>query len=268
MAGWMRVRDGSGLGFDEIVAISSQELSEAQVLRIRGARADGEPLKFWRAVGETLGSSADLMEDSFTGELQRAPGQWMDVRFEPDRADSYRHHNVGQPLHSDCAYIPEDRSGDIAVFFLERQARDGGDSLFVDAATVDAFVRDRDPKLHQLLTTLPIRFGKATGTGRTAKVLDRRDGRLKINWNYFRVLPGQGEAVDRLRADFHALLQQMVDEGASASFRLEKGEVVFFHDDEVLHGRRAYAAEHSGDRLLWKTYFRSFAAGAELRRAG
>jgi hypothetical protein len=30
---------------------------------------------------------------------------------------------------------------------------------------------------------------------------------------------------------------------------------VFFRDEEVLHGRRDFEAEQSGDRLLWKTYF-------------
>jgi hypothetical protein len=118
------------------------------------------------------------------------------------------------------------------------------------------------PGLYAALTSLPVRFGKAGQRGRTTTVLSRRDGRLKINWNYFRVLPGQGGAVDRLREDFRLLLEQMIEDGAVESFRLEAGDTVFFRDEEVLHGRRDFAAEHSGDRLLWKTYFTGQALAA------
>jgi hypothetical protein len=119
------------------------------------------------------------------------------------------------------------------------------------------------PRLYELLTSLPVQFGKAGVFGRTTPILSRRDGRLKINWNYFRVLPGQGEAVDRLREDFRLFLEEMVEAGAVECFRLDEGDAVFFRDEEVLHGRRDFAAEQSGDRLLWKTYFTPHAQGAE-----
>jgi len=141
------------------------------------------------------------------------------------------------------------------LFYLERQAQAGGESLFVDAATVAERARALRPDLYEALTRLPVHFGKAGAPGRTTTILAIRDGRLKINWNYFRVLPGQGEAVDRLREDFRDFLEQMIVDGAVESFRLDEGDAVFFRDEEVLHGRRDFAAERSGDRLLWKTYF-------------
>ena len=51
------------------------------------------------------------------------------------------------------------------------------------------------------------------------------------------------------------------------SFRLEAGDAVFFRDEEVLHGRRDFAAEQSGDRLLWKTYFMPSAEAAYSARS-
>jgi len=123
--------------------------------------------------------------------------------------------------------------------------------------TVAERARRRAPQLHEALTTLPVHFGKAGQPGRTTTILFVSNGGLRINWNYFRVLPGQGEAVDRLRQDFRLSLEQMVDDGAVESFRLDEGDAVFFRDAEVLHGRRDFAAERSGDRLLWKTYFTS-----------
>jgi hypothetical protein len=118
------------------------------------------------------------------------------------------------------------------------------------------------PGLYAALTSLPVQFGKAGAPGRTTTILSRRDGRLKINWNYFRVLPDQGAAADRLREDFRLFLEDMVEAGAVESFRLDEGDAVFFRDEEVLHGRRDFAAEQSGDRLLWKTYFMPSAEAA------
>ena len=254
MADWMKTCDASALSEAEVAALIGVQMQTAKTLRIRGVQA-ADPLAFWRRMGETLGPSANIIEDSVTGELQSADGRWMDVRFEPDRSDTYRHHNVGQPLHSDNAYHPAELAARLALFFLERQAEAGGESLFVDAETIDAYAQAHAPELRDALFDLPIRFGKAGGATRIEPVLSRRFGRLKVNWNYFRVLPGQGAAVDDLRATFAGLLQRLVQDGAAQSFRLEAGDAVFFRDDEVLHGRKAYAAVNSGDRLLWKTYF-------------
>jgi len=260
--GWLRVLDVAGLDVEALRALVRAEMAGACAVRLRHAAPTGDPLTFWRAVGDAIGVASDIVEDSATGAPRRAPGAWMDVRFEPDRRDSYRHHKVGQPLHSDGAYTPPEFAQEIALFYLERQARSGGESLFVDAATVAAHARAQAPDLYEALTTVPVHFGKAGAPGRTATVLSTRDGRLKINWNYFRVMPGQGEAVDRLREAFRSFLERMIEDGVVACFRLQAGDAVFFRDEEVLHGRRDFAAEQSGDRLLWKTYFMPASAAA------
>jgi alpha-ketoglutarate-dependent taurine dioxygenase len=257
MAGgsWLKVLDVAGMDAEGLRALVGAEMPGAGALRLRNARPKGDALAFWRSVGEALGGGVDLVEDSVTGKPRLAPGAWMDVRFEPDRADTYRHHKVGQPLHTDGAYSPWEYHLEFGLFYLARQARSGGESLFIDAGAVAERVARLAPGLHEALTGLPVQFGKHGVPGRTSTILYARDGRQKVNWNYFRVLPGQGEAVDRLREDFRAFLEAMVDDGAVASFRLEEGDAVFFRDAEVLHGRRDFAAEKSGDRLLWKTYF-------------
>jgi alpha-ketoglutarate-dependent taurine dioxygenase len=64
--------------------------------------------------------------------IERALGGAVgDVRFKPNRADTFRYHNVGQPLHTDGAYLPD--SGDIVLFYMAKQAQAGGESLFIDA---------------------------------------------------------------------------------------------------------------------------------------
>jgi alpha-ketoglutarate-dependent taurine dioxygenase len=259
---WLKVIDAAALDAQALRTLVRAEMADTCVLRLRNARPTGNPLDFWRAVGEVVGISSDVVEDSTTGQLKIVPGAWEDVRFEPDRADTYRHHKVGQPLHSDGAYVPPAYAQEIALFYLERQAESGGESLFTDAAAVAERAQALNPPLYEALTTLSVHFGKAGLPGRTTTILSSRDGRLKINWNYFRVLPGQGEAVDRLREDFRLFLERMIEAGAVESFRLAAGDAVFFRDEEVLHGRRDFAAEQSGDRLLWKTYFMPSAEAA------
>jgi alpha-ketoglutarate-dependent taurine dioxygenase len=254
--------DAAGMSAAALRELVRSEMTDRRVLRLRRASPAGDPLAFWRNIGEAVGPSSDIIEDAVTGCPKVVPGAWMDVRFEPDRPDTYRHHKVGQPLHSDCAYVAPEYAQEIALFYLERQAQSGGESLFVDAATVAARTRALAPHLYEALTTLRVDFGKAGAPGRTTTILSRRDGRLKINWNYFRVLPGQGEAVDQLRESFRLFLERLVEDGDVACFRLDDGDAVFFRDEEVLHGRRDFVAERSGDRLLWKTYFTPVAVAA------
>lgn len=242
--------------------------AQAKVLKVAGFKAPGDPLAFWHQAGMALGRPARFLEasDGKPLEVTHAGGDWMDVRFEPDRLDTYRHANVGQPLHSDGAYAAVVQ--DIGLFFLERQAREGGESLFVDAADIAACAAATNPQLHHDLFHTPVRFGKGAAAGRATPILRELEGRLKINWNWFRVLPDQGYLIGKLREDFRLFLEGMVQSSPTvAAFRLNAGEVLFFRDDEVLHGRRGYAAKVSGDRVLWKTYFTSLQAQARIAGA-
>ncbi|WP_374571544.1 TauD/TfdA family dioxygenase [Phenylobacterium sp.] len=260
---WLKVLDGSALAEDAVEDVIRKGMAEAKVLRIVGMKPKGDPLAFWGEKGKVTGAPAVVLESS-DGAIIPADAGWMDVRFEPDRPDTYRHANVGQPMHTDGAY--SDDGQDIGLFFLERQAESGGESLMIDAETIAERLSKTDPDLLERLFSTTVRFGKGEA-GRIAPILVRQGERLKIHWNWFRVLPGQGEAVDKLREDFRAALEDMVEDGTVAAFRLQPGDAVFFRDDEVLHGRKAYAAKVSGDRLLWKTYFVSDPARARTHAA-
>jgi alpha-ketoglutarate-dependent taurine dioxygenase len=249
---WFQHLDASGLSGADLRALVPERMRQVSVLRVSGVTPQGDPRDFWQEIGETLGRCAQTLEDSVTGEEIQAPGGWMDVRFEPDRLDTYRHAKVGQPLHSDTAYGTAIQ--DIGLFYLQKQASSGGESLFVGGQAVVDYLSVHDADLLERLLTTPVRFGKGKAT-RTTTVLRQAGGCTKVNWNWFRVLPDQGEAVATLREDFKLALEAMIADEAVTAFRLQAGDAVFFRDDEVLHGRKAYEAEVSGDRLLWKTYF-------------
>jgi alpha-ketoglutarate-dependent taurine dioxygenase len=255
MSGWFETLDGGDLDLFGLCAAVKVGMASAKVLRVVGVRPAEAPLTFWLRTGEALGRRTNRLEDSVSGEAVEIDGGWMDVRFDPDRLDTYRHSNVAQPLHTDGAYRPYAQN--IGLFFLERQAEAGGESLFLDAQAVVDWLSREDPELLSRLISTDVAFGKGRGPQVATPILYRKDGRLKVNWNWFRVLPDQGEAIDSLREAFRHVLERLVDEGVATAIRLHAGDAIFFRDDEVLHGRKAYAAEASGDRLLWKTYFKS-----------
>jgi alpha-ketoglutarate-dependent taurine dioxygenase len=255
MSGWFATLEAGDLDPAGLHAAVKARMADAKVLRVVGAKPAGPPLSFWLEAGEVLGQPTGQIEDSVSGEAVAVDGGWMDVRFDPDRLDTYRHSNVAQPLHTDGAYRPH--AQDIALFFLERQAEAGGESLFLDGEAVADWLSREDPDLLSRLMSVEVAFGKGRGERVTTPILHRERGALKVNWNWFRVLPDQGEAVDSLREAFRQLLDRLVDEDVATAIRLETGDAVFFRDDEVLHGRKTYAAAVSGDRLLWKTYFKS-----------
>ncbi|MFN3523342.1 MAG: TauD/TfdA family dioxygenase [Phenylobacterium sp.] len=141
-ATWLKVLDGLALSPGDVSTAIAEGMAQAKVLRIVGLRPPGDPLRFWWTAGEVMGAHAQVLESS-DGKVVPAGAGWMDVRFEPDRLDTYRHANVGQPLHTDGAYF--DDKQDIGLFFLERQADSGGESLFVDADTIAKRLAKVDP---------------------------------------------------------------------------------------------------------------------------
>jgi hypothetical protein len=263
--GWFQTLDGAGQDATSLGRATAERMASACALRVRNATPQGPALNFWKTVGEALGRNAGLIEDSASGELTAEGGEWMDVRFEPDRLDAYRHAKVGQPLHTDGAYVARQDAREMVLFYMERQADEGGESLMIDAEGLARHAQAVAPELYVRLTTLPVKFGKNSGAPRVTPILRTEAGRRKVNWNYFRVLPDQGAEAAALREDFRAFLETMIEQGQVPEFRLESGEALFFRDDEVLHGRRAFEAKESGDRLLWKTYFT--ASPAEARDA-
>jgi alpha-ketoglutarate-dependent taurine dioxygenase len=256
--GWFATHDGAADAV-RLTEVVRDKMSRYHVLHLRNVVPSGDPLGYWLRVGGTLGSPLKISEDGDTGERKHDESLWSDVRFTPNRPDTYRYHNVGQPLHTDGAYLPD--AGDIVLFYMAKQAPAGGESLFIDAATLAAHAEAEAPALLKALTTIPIRFGKQ-GSERVVPVLQYQGDRLKVNWNYYRVLPDQGAVIARLREEFQDFLDHLVNSGRVLEFTMCDGDVVLFRDRDVLHGRRAYAAQDSGDRLLWKSYY------ADRERAG
>lgn len=240
---------------NELAESIRKALGRSVVVHVINAAISAEPLRFWESVIGEIGEFATVGEEP-SGQRAQEKSIWMDVRFDPRHHQSFRHFNSAQPLHTDGAY-DEEYPG-TAFFFCAKQAPAGGATLFLDVVDLVAVLRQEAPALYHDLTTMPVHFSKLGGAGKTCCILDEDEAGPRVNWNYYRVAPGQGPQIDALRDRFHAFLQtRFVDKDDLLALRLETGDAVFFQDTRVLHGRHAYEAQEAGDRLIWKCYFSS-----------
>ena len=252
---WFAIHDSNCDTVEQLIEIVRDEMSRHHVLWLRNVAASGDPLDYWLRVGSALGSPVTTGEDADTDKQKYNGGVWSDVRFHPNRPDTFRHHNVGQPLHTDGAYLPEAEAGEFVLFYMAKQAQTGGGSLFIDADTLAVHAAAEAPALLKALMTIPVQFGKKDFV-RVAPILQYKGDQLKINWNYYRVLPDQGKTVTRLKEEFQIFLNYLTDNHRILEFTMHDGDVVLFKDQDVLHGRRDYAARAPGDRVLWKSYYK------------
>lgn len=237
----------------DVASLVSDALARSVLVHVVDAEVSGDPLAYWEEVIRQIGSFAAVGEDPLGHRLEEK-SIWMDVRFDPRHHQSFRHFNSAQPLHTDGAY--EEEYPGTAFFFCATQAPAGGATLFLDIEDLVSVLQKEEPALHTKLTTVPIHFSKLEGKGKRGCPIDQDAHGWRVNWNYYRVTPGQGETVEQIRERFHTFLQtRFVETGDLLPLRLETGEGVFFKDTRVLHGRHAYEAEVAGDRLLWKCYF-------------
>ncbi len=239
----------------------SSALRHSVVVHVLNRSHVEQPLKYWEDVVSRLGEPVYEGEDSHTGVTHPQDSIWSDVRFDPHVSASFRHQNSAQPLHTDGAYLAD--APDLVLFYCARQAASGGATLFLDVIDLVAGLTREYPDLYRALTTVPVEFRKATNKGKTSPILSFDEQGARINWNYYRVAPDQPEEVLMLREALHEVLTTRFMHGKETlPIRLRPGEAVIFNDVRTLHGREAYSACQSGDRLLWKCYIAPAKQGA------
>ena len=251
---WYLNYDGASDSLESLrAAISSTFANGVRAMHVTGVDAGADPLTFWHAAASGLGSSIAIRQDAAVGTVRFGNHDWMDVRFEPSRQDTFRHACVAQPLHTDGAHVAG--AGGFALMFMAKQAQSGGETVLVDAATVARILDRDDPALLRDVTELPVHMVLPPGEGSRDPLLARAGDDWTIRWNYYRVAPGQHERIDAMRERFSAALARIADSSDAVQFLLGEGDALILDDTTVLHGRRAFAASERSDRLMWKTYF-------------
>lgn len=231
------------------VAPVEQELNHCirqyKIVHLKNVPFEIDYRAFYRRLAAGLGKPMAIGEDVATG---NATGeQWVDIRYDKARAATFQYSNTRQPLHTDAAYTNFDL--DINFFFCLQQADVGGATTFADMQQVWHLLKTYEPELATRIETTEVHFGKGADQRKKSKIIYQGADCLKANWNYYRVAPENGAEVLKLREDFHRFLEsRIVAGGLLHPVSLKAGECLFFHDNEVLHGRNAFY----GDRHLIK----------------
>jgi alpha-ketoglutarate-dependent taurine dioxygenase len=224
-------------------------LEANKVVVVREYESDIEPLDFFESLADKLGYIHPIDEDIVTG--KSTGKKWIDITYDPQIKDKYRTAPVAQPLHTDASYV--DIRDNIQFFYCVSQASLGGSTVFIDANfLVQLMKKASEQELIQRLMDTTVIFSKDTRK-RVSPILRRNHNTYRFNWNYYCRDANNSPAVKALFEDFHTFLQmRVVQSGLLTEVLLKKNDVVFFHDELVLHGRNSYFADFPGQRSLNK----------------
>ncbi len=216
----------------------------------------GESVRtFYESVFSHLGTPRHLAEDVNAGDRgsQRTGGIWMEVRYDPAIPDAYRHSANAQPLHTDGSYIPNFPNSSLLACVAN--ADQGGETTFIDVLDVRAALEHEDPELLGLLETVRVPHARS-GDRRDCHVLEWDEHAHRVFWNYYCVDDGGLGEVRDLADRFHRfLLESASINERTLPVKLSPGDAVLWKDDELLHGRNAFSAEHASERFIWKCAF-------------
>lgn len=224
--------------FRYLAELMKEVVPRTKIVYLRNVPRDIDHRQFYSDLAECIGKVADVDEDASTGGLTGK--RWVDIRFDPEKQQYYRHSNNSQPFHNDAAYVlhpPE-----IAFFYCEKKAEVGGFNRFLDATDLIYLANKCFPDVLDWMENHVVKFEKGDRFRIQSVLTYDIDGPL-LNWIETRV-----KNHDEYTKRFKDLLDLSVSTDLCRRILLETGEAVFFHDERVFHGRDAF----TGDRLLWK----------------
>lgn len=207
---------------------------------------------FYEKKGCLIGEYKLLAEDVSLGDRsnQKANKIWMDVRYDSNIKDAYRHSSNPQPLHTDGSYNPDFPNATLMCCISNSAS--GGETIFLNLKKLVSILEEEDPELLNFLFTEEI-IHQRTGYSQKKPILYNQNEKLKINFNYYCIskdnLPRSLEFIEKF---FYFLnnsekLKKYID-----PVKLNVGDAVFWKDSETLHGRNGFAPKKNSERFLWK----------------
>lgn len=194
---------------------------------------------FYENLSNEIGHWVPMDEDVKTGE--KTGNKWIEVKYDPQFPNSYRHSDTRQPLHTDGSY--ESDAPNITFFFCIEKAKIGGATTFFDYDDLVNTLKLYSEELLDRCKNIPLTFSKGKDS-KTKTII--QDGIL--TWNYYPAQSNNQEQSE-LKENFHTFLEKKVVEGGLCMpLQLKPGDAVFFHDEKLLHGRNSFI----GNRNLLK----------------
>ncbi len=239
-----------GPAFDAL--ISAWHKAENRVFVLRAGDTVADVKAFYDTNLSHLGTSHAFAEDVTVGDRdnQRSGEIWMEVRYDPNHPDAYRHSPNAQPLHTDGSYIPAFPNA--TLMCCVASAGEGGETTFIKSEDVVACLQARAPDLLAALSGRAIRHARS-GDERAEFIIDTRHSPVLVNWNYY-CLASDLNSADRATGEaFFQFLQ--TDAGIKEKtlcVKLMPGDAVTWKDRQILHGRNGFTANMVSERFLWK----------------
>lgn len=221
-------------------------LETTKIVLLSGYRGN-DLFQFYNRLADDLGQWVPMDEDLQTG--KKTGAKWIEIKYDPQFPNSYRHSATRQPLHTDGSY--ESHAPEVSFFYCIQPAPAGGATTFIDSDELLKTLKLYSEDLFQRCCEIPVTHAK--GNDSKAKSIITEDAKgVVLTWNYFRVLETSPETTE-LRREFHRFLEEKVVAGGLCSAcQLKPGEAVFFNDERLLHGRNSFVANRVGDRHLLK----------------
>jgi alpha-ketoglutarate-dependent taurine dioxygenase len=224
-----------------------------KVLHIRAPGLEPDQVRdFYDALVPQIGTPCFLAEDVRVGDrnAQRTGALWMEVRYDPQFTNAYRHSANAQPLHTDGSYVPSYPNA--TLMCCVRNAGDGGETTFISASDLEAALSQEEPELLPRLQAVPIPHERS-GDRRALPFLRRVGEETRVNWNYYCVAADAPAEALALRERLFAWLRDSPAVArAIVPVKLTTGDAVTWRDESVLHGRNAFRAHVIAERFLWK----------------
>ena len=213
---------------------------------------------FYEKIGNIIGKYKLLAEDVNLGDRssQKANKIWMDVRYDSNIKDAYRHSSNPQPLHTDGSYNPNFPNA--TIMCCVSNSISGGETIFLELKKLVKILKQDDPELLDFLFTEEI-LHERSGYFSKKKILNLDNEKLKINFNYFCVSKKNSKKnLKKVEKFFHFINKSEKIKNNISPVKLKEGEAVFWKDSEILHGRNGFVPKKDSDRFLWKAAIEIF----------
>lgn len=208
--------------------------------------------QFYDRLLPALGTPVPIAEDVRVGDRdhQRTGQIWMEVKYDPQFQNAYRHSSNAQPLHTDGSYVAAYPNATLMA--CEASAGAGGETTFLDGKRLIETLRAEAPQLLAELSSTILPHARS-GDRRDLPAVRLDGDRVLLNWNYYCVDSHARREVVELSKRFQQFLQESAGvRQHTIAVKLARGDAVVWKDEEILHGRNAFHAEKAADRFLWK----------------
>jgi alpha-ketoglutarate-dependent taurine dioxygenase len=227
----------------------------AKVFVLRANQKPENVQSYYQTIFPSLGSPRAFAEDVAAGDRnnQRTGQIWMEVRYDPNFPDAYRHSANAQPLHTDGSYIPDYPNSTLLACVVN--AGVGGETTFLDLPDLFTILESENSELLDQLRTIVVPHARS-GDRRNSRILEGEGVNARIYWNYYCVAKDANPLAREVADKFHAFLNSSEEvKRRTLPVKLGPGDGVLWKDDELLHGRNGFKATQTSERFIWKCAF-------------